>query len=403
MAGRNSVRAFAAAEIIKITSSQIKRWLVRGYPRVFVENTDVFTEWMTMLYTLLSRWDTDTKQQSRRDTILRIAAREATEKKAAASRIKEWIEYLEEVAIAEGRKERGPRLLAEKLGVTVGQVRGWQRRREITGKGLRLFLRFEEREKHGQAAAERDKRDMRQLMSLGRKKKTKRVEKERRTRGGGAKRVMGEVEEPRTPSVKTTDGYFGGEETSGWRWSMKVAEYLSWTVVEQMVDFARRVRPMREGNEWRITALCSELILDQPNGKQNNPKYGTATREDIADEHERGGSFVVSEPYSGDAWHTRQKAIDGFVKRMRDGIKSGNLIFVHGVVVWNYRRRSEAEKRSRVEARELAGQIQKRRSERLEIVKRQKKLKETRPARRQAFLEGLTPPRSAKKRRGRKK
>ena len=145
-----------------------------------------------------------------------------------------------------------------------------------------------------------------------------------------------------------------------------------------MRSFRRMLR--RWLPEWRVTAIVSEL-----NVSGEAPKSGDKVREDIAEEHELGKDFIVEEVISGGNG-TRKNAVRNFVARCKEEIESGDVFFVHGLSVWNFRRRTNEEVRERLESKRLELKRKKAQEARLGVEREARKKRAKRRATRDAIL-----------------
>lgn len=379
----------AAARILKLPPRRLGSWLSRGVPASVASDAVAFDRLLTAVYAGLARWDQDSPTRARRvqrlaysglldpkelekeDDPRAVLDLEVVEQKAAFARLLLVIARYDREGAARGlSRGYGVRTLAGWLGVKPGRVRAWLKKGRFVGLGLQLFLRFEERQGLVESREAKGKEAMAELIRLGSIPATRDVETTRRDRKTGRRvRHIKKVPEPLVPKIKSRSYRYGGDQTSGWRWDDKIGEFLDWPLVQRMVEFARgvtRVLP-RWLPLWRITAFTS-IISTKPH------KSGDEIREDIAEQHELGRDFIVKAVISGGSYKERERAITGFVARCREELENGDVQFVHGMSVWNYRVRGLDETASRVEARRLDRLVKDKREKRL-VVERVRRAK----------------------------
>lgn len=281
--------------------------------------------------------------------------------------------------------------VAEEVGVPLRTVRRWFEEGRITGGSYRRFRQHEREKKASLAQDKRDRKVFQQLMTAGRKPFVVKKVGERYWDRRKAKWVTPRktVEAPQVPVFRTSEGYYGGDMTSGYRWNIAVRDYLSPALLAKLVRQvkelpmgAMRKRMRRRLPEWAVFVVVS--VLYREDGDRGHPiearsgsgyRYGAHVREDLAEAFAEAKRFVVKDAYTSGNWPSLAAALAEFERRMWLEIKAGDLTWVHGLVVWNFRRRTAEEWASIVEARRIRSQQRRTGKKRLKKSKAAKGLR----------------------------
>lgn len=372
-------------------------WLRRGLPRRMLRDEVGLRQLATIVYAQLAIWNQPgTKRDAREQRLLHSAqftafllntrerrrVREEVRRWAARFQRAAWLidyepsdsnEHIQLLPPGRGRRQgRGIELFAHTLGVKPELVKGWIDRGAVDPLMLAAYRKFETGVEVSRVELEPDKLLMLDLMERARQPQTRAVYVTRKDATTGRRvRVEREREEPVTSDIRTGDGPFGGDMTSGHKWRLRIGEFVKpvldigepgarrqgvdgYGLLERMVEFARGIAalPARRFDQWVIMTVSAELVREGG----GTPKYGKAVR---MLGHERSRDFVVNEPASSGNKSSREEALAVFTERFKEVLGSHNLTYVHGFVVWQYRRRTPREIELRVEARRLGAKIEK--------------------------------------------
>lgn len=286
----------------------------------------------------------------------------------AAERIRALGEKLAAKAAELGEKRSPAAIMAEQLGVKASTVRRWLKDGKTSESGAYKHQRYEREEKGDREVEAAERRIFQELLKAGRKPHTIRKQGETywdKKKGEWVTPEPTFEQAPVVPKFRATEGYYGGDATSGYQWAMPVRDYLTPTLLEKMKGMALgvsmgkfRKRMRRVMPEWAVFIIVS--VLYSTDGKRGHPvktagdkhTYGKNVRDDLAPKFpDHANRFVVKDAYSSGNYPTLKLAVEAFDKRLWSEIKSGDRIWVHGVVVWNFRRRSQEEQAERSESR----------------------------------------------------
>ena len=410
------------APSLELDRRELSRWLQRGIPKGALSG-DREAGILFALVARLKRYDVDQPARDARDRkiqesraaeeILRTF-RTKRERERLIGELRGWCRRHDEVARFRGLRQSGVQRFADELGVRAELLRQAIRpgRESMSVKLFQAFRRFLDREAEQAVEDEIDRAKMDELMELARVPSTIIIDVQRRRRGKTVW-VKEERQEEVTPKVPSGSWEFSGEGTHGWRWGMKLEKYLlprlhpsgkdGWKTVEDFVRFALGVpglEPAWRYPEWNVYALASELGDNAVGSKSAEYRYLGG--------HEDARRFVVSEAYSGGNRRpprARERSISsrkteterqGFIQHVGEGLDGSNVIFLHGGIAWNFRRRTEDEKKRIEKARkenvDLQDLLEKVRSRK--IVEKKKKAKRVH---RKKVLAGVLARRAEKK------
>lgn len=368
----------------------IEQWFGRrGIPEKILGDPVALAFVFTDLSALAARHDVDERsRQRRRQVLAHTGLLDASElepgddhsvlevpSRLAEVRALERVKKLgQEILSREAEYRQRPRSLAaavaEELGVPLRTVRRWLEEGRVTGAGYRRFRQHERQKKASETADKRDRKVFQQLMTAGRK--PFQITKEGESYWDKKKALMVKkpdtiVEAPRVPVFRSSEGYYGGDMTSGYRWNFAIREYLTPALLGKVAKIVRelpktefRNRMRRRLPEWAVFVVISALYRED--GQRGHPvaarsgsgyRYGAMVRQDLAEVFSEAKNFVVKETYTSGNWPTLEAAHAEFDLRMWKEIASGDLTWVHGLVVWNFRRRTAQEWAGIVELRAM--------------------------------------------------
>ena len=400
------------APSLELGRRELSRWLQRGIPPGALAG-DREAALLFAILARLKRHDSDQPARDARDRKIaesKVAAeilrtfRHKRERKRLVDLLRGWCRRHDEVARFRGLRESGVQRFASELGVRAELLRAALRPGEesMSVKLFQAFRRFEQREAEQAEEDEIDRAKMDELMALASvpAERRIRVQRWRRVRDGDRfvrRKVWVWVvrQEQVTPKVPNGSWQFSGEGTHGWRWGWHIGRYLlprlhpsgkdGWKTIEEFVRFALAVpglEPSHRYPEWNVFVLASELGDNAVGSKSAEYRYLG---------HEDSRRFVVSEAYSSGNRRpprARERAISspktettrqGFIQHMGEGLDGSNVIFAHGGIAWNFRRRTEDEKKRIEKARkenvDLQGILEKVRGRK--IAEKKKKAKKT--------------------------
>lgn len=400
----------------------------RGVPKKILGNPVALAFLFTDLGALASRHDADENARERRRKVLaHTGLLDESELEPRHDRdVLRVPARLDEIRAFERLKKIGERLLgeeaelrkrprsmaaalADELGVPLRTVRRWFDEGRITGAGYRRFRQHERESKAAQAQQKRDRKVFQKLLTAGRKPLVIRKLGERYWDKKKARWVTPrkQIEAPQVPVFRPSEGYYGGDTTSGYRWNMPVRQYLGPAVLARLVQQALNVpmaafrkRMRNRLPEWAVFVVVS--VLYREDGDRGHPiearsgsgyRYGANVREDLALAFEEGRRFVVKDAYTSGNWPTLKEAVTEFEKRMWKEIATDDLTWIHGLVVWNFRRRTAEEWAEIVERRRLESDARYRQKKARKKTKTRQRLTERGRQARREFEE-----RQAKKR-----
>lgn len=373
------------------STESIERWFGgRGIPEKILGDPVALAFLFTDLSSAVTRHDLDERARERRRQVLaHTGLLDESELEEGHDRaVLQVPSRLDEVRALERVKKLGQKILAteaeyrerprslaaavaEEIGVPLRSVRRWLEEGRVTGGGYRAFRQYERRKKASDEQSKRDRKVFQQLMTAGRKPFVVQKKGERYWDRKKAKWVTPRktVEAPVVPTFRSSEGYYGGDMTSGYRWNLPMRDYLSPALIAKMVRAVRelpkgsfRKRMRRRLPEWAVFVVVS--VLYEKDGDRGHPiearsgsgyRYGAHVREDLAEVFEEAKRFVVKDAYTSGNWPSLEAATAEFELRMWKEVRSGDLTWVHGLVVWNFRRRTAEEWASIVEARRLKG------------------------------------------------
>lgn len=296
-----------------------------------------------------------------------------------------------------GEKRSVAAVMAEQLGVKPSTVRRWLESGQVSEAGTYKFLQYELGEKGDREVERQERKIFEELLKAGRKPHTIRKEGERYWDAKQARwvKVMKTEEAPVVPKFRGGEGYYGGDGTSGYRWNTPIRDYLTPTLLRQMMRMALTVpteglrrRIKRKMPEWAVFVVVS--VLYAVDGQRGHPVrsaaghlYGKNVRSDLEPQFPKHANrFIVKDAYSSGNQDSLPSAVAAFEKRMWPEIKSGDRVYVHGLVVWNFRRRTTSEQADIVEQRRLQAKQKRAKKKRIAKEKFKRQLgKEGRAAR----------------------
>jgi hypothetical protein len=156
------------------------------------------------------------------------------------------------------------------------------------------------------------------------------------------------------PTVRTHDKPRSGPRTEGHQWTRRFSRMLSDEVLEKMAGWVRSLRGKRP--LWQIVVTTSQLALAPTvdfgvPARRGAPRYKTVQVQlpgpGGRGKHPRSGDFAAEHQQPTAAHPSREGAVGEMVSDMQRLLLEAMLkVFVHGVTVYNYRRRTERERRA---------------------------------------------------------
>lgn len=164
----------------------------------------------------------------------------------------------------------------------------------------------------------------------------------------------------RAPDMKTTEGPTDSDEQSGYQWVLRIEEWSSFALIERMCQWAlgrQRKGPMaRPANRWIVTAFLS--LYEPPDAKQRRPDSrrgkrikspGPYRQFEAPRDREIGRNLQLGAVISS-GLVTRgglEHAVNLFREYMTGEHCDHELLFVHSVLVRNWRLRGAEERKAR--------------------------------------------------------
>jgi hypothetical protein len=157
----------------------------------------------------------------------------------------------------------------------------------------------------------------------------------------------------RAPDLRTHEGRTESEEQSGYQWVLRVEGWSTFELVERLYEWARtRRRPpgmSQSGRWWIVTALCT---IYHPHGRGSGPgrpkSPGAIRQFESATDRQRGRDLSLGVPVSSRT--VKHGGIERAAKLFRESMTIEHCeqeqVFVHGLIVRNWRDRSETERRN---------------------------------------------------------
>lgn len=147
------------------------------------------------------------------------------------------------------------------------------------------------------------------------------------------------------PKIQSGSGRRSGKKTDGVWWTKLVMRHLTPRVIREIAHWVR-TRPGRFYPCWQVVLTTSQFAVqsskfDEIGTKKTGHDYKTVV---LQFGHQRWGDFAISRPEPSDESDSRDAAARNITARMLDKLESGLVqIFIHGVTVFAYRRRSKEE------------------------------------------------------------
>ena len=343
---------------------------------------------LTVVYAQLARWNVNRPKREQRE--LRIARSEQAgeilrltgDRQELARFVRElrrWVERHRQIAEFRSLKHSGLVVFAEQLGVSARLLR-----EGLDGSpGPKLWVAFQEFLVVLDGQADKDAIDrgtIAEFLELGSvyEEKVYLVERMNRRTGRMEKKRVVRVE-PRPSQIRTETYVFGGDGTSGRQWTQQVGRFAmptvdpsgkdAWGLIEKMVAFVRAVEPMswRRYPHW-VTKAVFSMLTDREDrmGRKGSIKKSDPQFRKV--EHPKSAQFVVNNAHSSGEFHgahARERSIRRFIERAGEALDSSDLVFVQGVVAWQFRYRGKEEQRAREETREVNRDLAEKRDRRL--------------------------------------
>lgn len=252
----------------------------------------------------------------------------------------------DERALEAAVERLGVKPLAKSLGVTVGALRGW------IVKGIPI------------PPAERVARlahDLRQA-------KTRSLDEQ----GTFAELLKRAGEVKKLPEIRTGQGVRSGKATQGYRYTRRIARELKpdGAVLEDILAWT--VGLQKRYPLWQIVSVVSLYALDSRIDLDRRDSSGKMYSTVFFDlKHPKAGDFAIDTKVTSFAGTDKASVVDNWESKMWSLLQDGMVkVFVHGVTMFNYRRRSSKERSGRETSRRyLSDQKRKKRERRSELAK----------------------------------
>jgi hypothetical protein len=146
------------------------------------------------------------------------------------------------------------------------------------------------------------------------------------------------------PTVKSGDQERSGKKTEGWRWDYRVNRALSTETIAMMVRLANGTP--KKFPLWQIAVVTSQYALSPRADfglppRPGSPNYKTVI---VQLKHVKTGEFAVEHVQPTAERRSLEAVVAEMVEDFTSLLDSGEVkVFVHGVTVFNYRRRSRRE------------------------------------------------------------
>lgn len=402
-----------------VTDEEIALWMKRGVPRSILGDAPSLAIVFTEVSALIARHDETDLSRGRKvqklaftglldprelrpgdDPSMARRARPLDEIRAG-TRLrtlgKRLVRELEQKGLP-ARSEAS--VLAEELGAPQKTIEGWLEAGRVTGSGLSRFRQYEAQRKAEKSEERGESQIFQKLLQAGRKPHV--ITTKRRYYSGKKAEYVTETTEteaPQVPVFRPSHGYYGGDYTSGYRWAIPIRQYLSPALIGEMTRKALAVplAPMRKRirhklPDWLVFAVVSVLYKHDAKGPPREAlsgskyKYGKNIRQDLVPQFpELALRFVVKDAYYGGKQPTLKEAVEAFDQRLWIEVRGGDRVWIHGVVVWHYRRRTREEIAEFMEKKSLEQKQRRKQKERIAREKAQRRLSRQGRAARAAY------------------
>lgn len=152
-------------------------------------------------------------------------------------------------------------------------------------------------------------------------------------------------EKKKLPVIKPGEGTRSGRLTDGVYWTRAIMKRLSPLVIREIAQWVRSLPGKYP--YWQVVTMTSQFALlpttefRDAGPKKTLPDYPTVF---VQLEHGRWGDFAADRPEPSSETRSREAAARDIRKRLTARLESGLVqVFVHGVTVFAYRRRSKKE------------------------------------------------------------
>lgn len=232
--------------------------------------------------------------------------------------------------------------LAAELGVASGKLRGWLRRGSVPERYMRDFDGWAQSRADEQFQERVEKERARELI-------------EQAKQPGLAPRLTGETGPRRraktAPNLKNDEGPAESDAHAGYVWQLRVEAWLTPKGLARLEAWARSrrrdMRNLRPAPRWCVTALGSVFLTGGSGGGPTKRRYPGSTRHfGRVSDREFARRLELGNVWSSGT--VKRAGLEVAVRRFHDDIApqlaSGDRIFIHGVIVRNWRVRTGREK-----------------------------------------------------------
>lgn len=155
----------------------------------------------------------------------------------------------------------------------------------------------------------------------------------------------------RAPDLRTGERPTESEERSGYSWDLRVEKWSSFELIESLCAWAasrRRPGPLAApARAWIVTALCT---IYHPHGRQDRKTKSPGARRQFEHRRDRqmGRDLSINVPVSSRT--VKRGGLSRAVRLFREALTIEHCeheqVFVHGLVVRNWRWRTESQRRN---------------------------------------------------------
>lgn len=343
-----SIRALAAE--LGLSESATSRLLKNGPPRRWSEER--LTKFAEALY---ARADRVSKSRSATERDV-LAAKRREPVYSADARVAIVERLRRALAELEGQRacERGtwtPRsALARELGVTSVRLGRWLAAGRVPPESMEAVNDW---------AQQRAEAELRKISIQARLEELIQASK----RPGAAPSLGGAKQKPaaRAPDMKTEEGDVDSAKQSGYQWVLRIEEWSSFELIERMCQWARsrkrREHLARPARRWIVTAFLSKY--ESPDSEQRRPwrrgkrSPGAYRQFEEPRDREIGRRLQLGAVASSGLVERSEGGLEVAVERFQSAMTSEHcdheLVFVHSVLVRNWRVRGADERKARRE------------------------------------------------------
>lgn len=260
--------------------------------------------------------------------------------------------------------------LARQLGVTSVRLGRWLAAGRVPGDSMPAFSEWAEQRATESMKRMAERGHVEQLLAEARRPEPMRVLTGADARAPRKMKV-------RAPDIASGERLTQSEEQAGYVWQKRVERWLGFSLVSELYEWARTRRRLPgslPARNWIVTALCS---IYHPGGrKPGRKKSPGAIREfGTAAQRQRGNDLSINVPVS--SYGVERGGLERAAKLFREALTVEACdepdVFVHAVIVRNWRNRTESERKNYRERLHARLDAERRQAERGAEAKRAEK------------------------------